>query len=73
MARGDTAEEAHRGDVYKRQGVYRACAVNGDTVYYISALDRTQLMHADVQNAVVEQAAVANAAMTCLLYTSRCV
>ena len=47
-------------------GVYRACAVNGDTVYYISALDRTQLMRADVQNAVVEQAAVANAAMTAL-------
>ena len=47
-------------------GVYRACAVSADTVYYISAIDRAQLMRADVRNAVVEAAATASANMTAL-------
>ena len=45
-------------------GVYRACAVSSDVVYYISAQDGTALMRADVQTATTQQVATAAANMT---------
>lgn len=41
-------------------GVYRACAVSGETVYYIPALNRTQLMRYDTATDSSTQAATAS-------------
>ena len=41
-------------------GVYRACAVSGETVYYIPALNRTQLMRYDAATDSSTQAATAS-------------
>ena len=41
-------------------GVYRACALSGETVYYIPALNRTQLMRYDAATDSSTQAATAS-------------